>query len=651
MVISLLASGYLASQRITLEQANRHVEVSIDSIEVERLARYSPYSEQEILRKFREIGVSGVLLREQLISDIEPHRAWVLSGSQIILDDRYRAELGENIDTIRMGFNYIVTMDERVHEQIKNNLSGKVFYVHIPEPGNNVQFVGVPLTRAELATIGLGFNQEFKELAVLEGYNLLVQIRNWPQSSPAAIRGVFEDLLPFKENITAVLFNDYMIPGLPDYLHIINEGIESLDASFAFIEPFIFSQQGAQRVGLNEPRAVVRFHTIGLPEMINMTPQRAVDRFSLAVSDRNVRVILARFFFHMNTANWMEVNVNYIGGGNGFIGLIPALERDGFIIGEAQPFHLHVTSAEAALPLAFVSGLGVLAGGILLMIRLGLPKVGYLLGGLGLVVWGGAFMVYPLLNIITKIMALGAAIVFPTLAIITILNDRSKGLFGTTHEESKISIGKAAFKLVQMSSISLMGALIMVGLLAHLNFMLKLDQFAGVTVAHILPIAIVMFTFYFLQDRDKPAARIKELFDAAVTNKHLILVGLFLVIGAVYLMRTGNEAAIVSDLEIRIRTMLDNLLIARPRTQEFLIGHPFMLLMLYLGYKHRYLPLLALGTIGQISLVNTFAHVHTPLIISVIRTINGIWLGIAIGIMLILLWRLYKRWEGRIFNE
>ena len=640
LVVSLLASGYLAQQRIILEQANRYVEVSLDSQEIERLARYSPYSEQEILRKFREIGVSSILLREQVISDIEPHKAWVLSGNQILINDRYRAELGNSVDTIRPGYNYIITTDKRVHEQISKNVSRKIFNAHIPETGGNIQFVGVPINRAELSSIGLGFDRDFMELAVSEGYNLLVQIRNWPQSSPGAIRGVFEYLQPFEENITAVLFNDYIIPGLPDYLYLVNYGIKGLDANFAFVEPFIFNQRGARQIGLNEPTNVVRFHAIGLSEMVNMTPQRAVDRFTLAISDRNVRAILVRFFFPMDTSNWMETNIKYLGGGDDFVGLIPAIERGGFSIGEAQPFPYHVVSAERRMLLTFIGGLGVLAGGMLLLRRLEFSKLAYLLGGAGLVIWGGAFMVEPLLNMAIKAMALGSVIVFPSLAIISVLNDKPCD-----------SIVKAIIKLIQTSLISLMGALIMVGLLAHLNFMLKLDQFIGVKIAHIVPIAIVVFVFYLWWDRDNLPVRIKDLLDRVITNKYLMLTGAFLVIGFVYLTRTGNEAAVVSDLELAIRTFLNDLLIARPRTAEFLVGHPFMLLMLYLGYRHRYLPLLALGAIGQISMINTFAHVHTPLIISMIRTINGLWLGIVIGIVLILLWKYYyKRWEGRIFN-
>ena len=50
------------------------------------------------------------------------------------------------------------------------------------------------------------------------------------------------------------------------------------------------------------------------------------------------------------------------------------------------------------------------------------------------------------------------------------------------------------------------------------------------------------------------------------------------------------------------------------------------------------------GLIGQISLINTYAHLHTPLMVSILRTANGLWIGILIGVIAILLieWALRK---------
>ena len=88
-----------------------------------------------------------------------------------------------------------------------------------------------------------------------------------------------------------------------------------------------------------------------------------------------------------------------------------------------------------------------------------------------------------------------------------------------------------------------------------------------------------------------------------------------------------------------VRAILDAVLYARPRFKEFLVGHPAMLLGLIYAAEGRRkwaLPLLIVGTIGQVSLLNTFCHIHTPLLVSAWRAGLGIGIGIVIGLLLYL---------------
>jgi VIT1/CCC1 family predicted Fe2+/Mn2+ transporter len=101
------------------------------------------------------------------------------------------------------------------------------------------------------------------------------------------------------------------------------------------------------------------------------------------------------------------------------------------------------------------------------------------------------------------------------------------------------------------------------------------------------------------------------------------------------LSRTGNDGpAGVSGLELTVRSLLESVLPVRPRTNEFLIGHP--LLLLGLLWRHRTkgqaklapeIMILA-GFIGQASIINTFCHLHTPLQVTVIRVGVGLVLGV-----------------------
>lgn len=181
----------------------------------------------------------------------------------------------------------------------------------------------------------------------------------------------------------------------------------------------------------------------------------------------------------------------------------------------------------------------------------------------------------------------------------------------------------------------------MVGLLSDVSFMLKVNTFLGVKAAHAVPLVLIGLYFWlWREDRQMWVQKVRDLWTSPLFIRSVVIVAVLAGIGYIYLARTGNEAAGVSGIELQMRQLLDTILGVRPRTKEFLIGHPFMMLTLYLGYRQRYLPLLLIGSIGQVSLVNTFAHIHTPLVVSLARTGNGLGLGIVVGLVFIAVWEL-----------
>ena len=105
---------------------------------------------------------------------------------------------------------------------------------------------------------------------------------------------------------------------------------------------------------------------------------------------------------------------------------------------------------------------------------------------------------------------------------------------------------------------------------------------------------------------------------------------------AVFVARSGNDPGVgVSAAELKTRALLDKYLFVRPRTKEFLLGHPALFFALAAAYSGRFpraiLPLLVIGAIGQSSLMDTFCHLHTPLFISLLRGLIGWVLGAIIG--------------------
>jgi len=209
------------------------------------------------------------------------------------------------------------------------------------------------------------------------------------------------------------------------------------------------------------------------------------------------------------------------------------------------------------------------------------------------------------------------------------------------------SIGKTIVSLLSMSAISFIGAVLMVGLLADVLFMLKLDGFVGVKLAHVIPIVAVP-TILYLWNTENPLRTVKMLLDKTAEYKWLVIAAVIAVAGMIYLSRTGNTTAQLSTAEQLMRTYLNDIMGVRPRTKEFMIGYPFAMLLFYFGASRKNWILTIPAIIGQVSLVNTYAHIHTPLLISLQRSLNGFIIGIVLGCLLIVAVKLCIEWYRKL---
>jgi hypothetical protein len=143
-------------------------------------------------------------------------------------------------------------------------------------------------------------------------------------------------------------------------------------------------------------------------------------------------------------------------------------------------------------------------------------------------------------------------------------------------------------------------------------------------------------------------ARLRNLLTLPIKVWWVVVAMVAAVAGMYYLSRTGN-AGEASTIELMFRNWLESTFGVRPRTKEFLLAHPLLLLGLFLSLRYRAgWVFIIVGSIGQLSMVDTFAHIHTPLYISIIRVFLGLGLGFVIGCVLIGVWQLlegaWRKW-------
>jgi len=189
---------------------------------------------------------------------------------------------------------------------------------------------------------------------------------------------------------------------------------------------------------------------------------------------------------------------------------------------------------------------------------------------------------------------------------------------------------------LRMTLITLIGALVMTVLAQNPETRLEITPFRGIKAAFLLSWLGCIFILYSREE-------IRMVLSQYVRRWDIVLAAVVLAIVGYSLIRSGNaSAAWKSAAEQGLRDRLEKLLWVRPRFKEFALGHPILLVGLYLDHLARRArirwdgrPWIVLGMIGQVSIVNTFCHLHSPLGLAFFRMFNGLVLGLVIGFVLI----------------
>ena len=336
-----------------------------------------------------------------------------------------------------------------------------------------------------------------------------------------------------------------------------------------------------------------------------------------------------------------------------FSGLNDRLAAHGISLGRASVMDNYQIPSLVML----VLGLGAGIGGALLPSALlkKKKKWTYLLAGAAVVCVCGAWVVLP--NLFRLLASFASAVVFACLAAVFFLRaaKRSGQRLPENAPLRKI-LPRCVLVLLGAALISLAGAMMTAAPLSSTDFMLELGIFRGVKAAQLLPLAffcLLFISYYGFFQKDRPSDTL-ELGDIVTALRWNIPVWCLLLLAVVglagyyYLARTGHESDVsVSTLEIMMRNDLENLLLARPRTKEFLVAFPGIMLAVYCAVRRLpfFTALFGLaGTIGLTSICNTFMHIHTPLYLGFIRTGYSLLFGIVIGCVMILCFDLLYKW-------
>ncbi len=439
-------------------------------------------------------------------------------------------------------------------------------------------------------------------------------------SNPPGVTGRYvTETLKSAHDLGATVFlplGDQVL-GRRDALKDMVDELKSLGMLYA--SPEFAKLGGDSNVLKMAPEIVVRLHSAQSAELDKMPLDDAVDRYSRAARERGMRLLLVRpiSFAAQNPLTSF----------GDFIRLINRdIEDQGGGMGVARPYE------DSGVPkwLFIVIGLSIIptaywVGSIFV------TSTRWRIAGLILTV---AICALSATNHQKAFTALFAALVFPIAAFL-ILDARKRP--------------NLILDFLLTCAISLVGGLAVAGLLNGLPYFVRAEQFEGVKLAVFLPVFIILGYFLMRGADLKATMRNPMTWGAALLA--LVIMGALTFLSS----RTGNDnPAGVSDTELKLRFLLDQILFVRPRTKEFMIGHPLLIIGIGLmaiqkaraGLQGSSLPIwtalaLAGGAVGQTDIVNTMCHIHTPVALSLARIGVGMVAGCIIGLAL---WAIVRRW-------
>ena len=651
--VGFIASFIIGVERHAVEERSRTVELAIDYEGLLELAAREGLPAEAVLARAKEVGITSLAVYETTFKKFNLNgKAVALTGADLLAryhagmltDPRWRAlvEEGKVVGTEV----YVVGHDPVAYAELKDDLMrrfGSARVSILTVGSDEVIAVKDSYEAFEKRNIGLPTDEMMAVNAA--GFDVIARPSNYHDCTPNDVRSVFARMEGIR--VSAVVFSGTETLGAPKALQTTIDEMRAQGMTLGLIEGVtqlqFYRQQGMDEIaaGLGYDH-VARLYSIPKDELKKLKIDAAVERWVTTDEERNIRINLLRIYEEPAPGlSLLETNMKY------FADTRAALQARGFQIGRAGTFAVY---EPPRILRAFVI-MGVAAAGMLYL-SLVIPALNrnkrrllLLFGVFALIGMGPIFLGAG--GKVRLLAALLSANLFPALAMIGLLDLLRTRRF-PKHTPTWRILMAGLVLLGITSALSMMGAAYLSGALSDTRYFLEFDIFRGIKLTFVLPMVLVAIAFLQRFDvfdgRFAAAAgalgQIKEILNLPVRVGSLL--GALLLLGAlvVLVLRSGHTSGMpVPGIELKFRAFLEQMFYARPRTKELMIGHPAFLLAVYAAARRApamvLLGLVLVATIGQGSMVETFAHMRTPIEMSFVRGIGGVCLGAAIGALLI----------------
>ena len=601
LLLSVILSLAGLTARLAAERSNKTVAFVVDYRDVASLAYQNSKGLDSIWNDIHKLGANGIAVPEYTGDELATYSSMPVkfgSAASVIPGE-------SDIPAGQAVIKYPGNMPgaDTMYEYIKTKLPEALliagedeFYVVLP--GNVDEF--------KYST----FVPDVQALDFCAKYGIPVLFRPGPctPSSGRQTADALRFLFGKYSNIKNVIPNGLIAPGYPE-TQPVADVLKECGITLSQVE--FVKQIGVPELASKVGSHVIPMHSLTRDEIISRNINRSsiYDRFMRAIHERSIRLLMlhpydlqmgGRFdIFKEDLASYKE-----------------ALEARGYTLGWPMPI------PKWGAPIA-----GALACGLIFIFNLwfygcrmtatedekirplhaaGLFVLAFAFGA---AMWKVSIAAKLLGGVCGALAALEAAL--------------------TALESSKCRVKGAIVSLVMV----LAGGLAIASFYGTSAAALRLTPFSGVKLTLLLPPLLLLA--HDLTRRVHPES-VGEIVARPALWGELVIIGVMMLALLVMALRSDNVSN-VPELEVAFRDFMERVMVVRPRTKEFLIGYPALVLYWYL-VRNDYLPhyreaVRIAAVLAFCSAVNTFCHFHTLLYLGVIRDINGWWLGLLLGVI------------------
>ena len=647
IVIGLAAALTIVWQRHKIEESSTTIEMVMEYEDVVELAQLEGVPTEHVMRRMKEAGITSLAVYETTLEKLNKSgKVAVLSGAQL-LQQYYTGMLGDAVwrnlvETGRIQAEdvYVVGRDPGVFAEVKEDLIERLSPERVAVLDSQRQILAVKANYEKVVKWNLGLPTDEMRYVSGQGFYVVARPSNYTKVEKENVEGVFARLSGI-ENVSALIFVGDEALGYPDLLPLTLEKVKSKQLTLGLIEHPLqlqfFKQEGLVPMAIANDYKAARVYVIPKDEQPKLKSAEAVQRWIVTDQERNIRINLLRKYDKAEPGKTLlETNLEYVA--NVRDGLIAS----GFTIGKAGIFHPYFPQVFLLVAIT----IGAVAAGVLFLTLVRPFPARYQYALLLLI---SLVFAFPLLkgsgNAVRQAVALCSAVVFPVLAMTWQLDRwRKRSIEGRGSLAGIIKDGIGGLIITVM--LSMVGGMYVAAVLGDVRFFLEMEIFRGVKVTFVAPLLLITIIYlarYNLfeneaEDEKDIWQQVIKLLNYPLYVKTLFVFALAAIGAWVFIGRSGHTAGVpVLDIELKMRAFLERAMYARPRGKEFMIGHPAFFLAVMALYRQWprvvHYAMIVVATIAQGSLVETFAHLRTPVLMSFVRGIDGMVAGIGVGIV------------------